>query len=74
MFATWVPEKAKKRKRKVPMNSPHMATKWDRKCLGRYLRIGSRLAIVESVPCLCRLLPLPGSTKPAGRGSSMFMM
>lgn len=27
VFATCVPEKAKKRKRKVPMNSPHMATK-----------------------------------------------
>lgn len=27
VFATWVPEKAKKRNRKVPMNSPHMATK-----------------------------------------------
>ncbi len=30
--------------------------------------------MVESVPCLCRRLPLPGRTKPAGRGSSMFMM
>ena len=52
VLATWVPEKAKKRKRKVPMYSPHMATKCERKCSGRYLRIGSRLTIVESVPCL----------------------
>ncbi|KAL8731250.1 MAG: hypothetical protein Q9181_004350 [Wetmoreana brouardii] len=27
VLATWVPEKAKKRKRKVPANSPAMATK-----------------------------------------------
>ena len=29
-LATWVPVKAKKRKRKVPANSPAMATKWFR--------------------------------------------
>jgi hypothetical protein len=28
MFASWVPEKAKKRKRKVPANSPSMAMTW----------------------------------------------
>ena len=36
--------------------------------------MGSRFAMVESVPCLCRFLPVPGRTKPVGRGSSMFMV
>ena len=29
-MATWVPVNAKKRKRKVPANSPHIAMKWFR--------------------------------------------
>ena len=33
-LATWVPVKAKKRKRKVPANSPAMAMKWFRTASG----------------------------------------
>lgn len=38
-LATWVPVKAKKRKRKVPMNSPKKAMVWFRTVLPGSLRL-----------------------------------
>lgn len=48
VFAIWVAPNAKKRKRKVPMNSPSTATKCPREPHGRYFRKGSRAATLES--------------------------
>lgn len=41
-MATWVPAKAKKRKRTVPANSPAMATIWLRRASGRVRAKGIR--------------------------------
>lgn len=49
LFATWAPDKAKKRKRTVPTNSPHMATKWFRMVSGTRLMKGRRRSRSVSV-------------------------
>lgn len=43
VLATWVPERAKNRKRNVPTNSPAVATMWAREPWGKMWRRGSRL-------------------------------
>ena len=68
-----MPENAKKRNKNVPVNSPHIATKWARKPRGRKRRMGSRLTIVESVPRLCPF-PNPGKMRALAKISSMVMV
>lgn len=43
VLATWVPERAKNRKRNVPTNSPAVATMWAREPWGKMWRRGIRL-------------------------------
>lgn len=49
VLTTLVPPKAKRRKRKVPTNSPAQATRWPLMAVGKLLRIGIRRETVVSL-------------------------
>lgn len=70
-FATCVAEKAKNRNRKVPMNSPTIATKWFRGLLGRKPMKGTRSSFLVLSPL--RGLR-PGMFRPLIEGTLMFIV
>ena len=67
-FATCVAEKAKKRKRKVPQNSPAMAMKWLRTLFGSHSKPGIRRSFVVEG------LDLKKGSEMPPLGASIFMM
>lgn len=68
-LATCVAEKAKKRKRKVPQNSPIIAIKWLRNLLGSHSNPGNRRSPFGPRPfCLTN-----GRCRPP-EGASTFML